>query len=233
MNIPYTILSSAVSLDGFLNDTSDDRLLLSNEDDFKQVDALRSDCDGILIGAHTLRTDNPSLVIRTPAYVQQRVQAKKPQYPARITLTSSGNLPPSHSFFAHNGSKILVYCSNLSASNLVGALNETPAEVIPMNGSQINLKALLLDLKKRGIHKLLIEGGQHIATRFLTAGLVHELRVAIAPFFVGEPGAPRLVGGGSFPFDKHNRMHLQQTELVGDMAVLTYKLQVIEDESDY
>lgn len=56
---PYVLLSAAVSLDGFLDDTGPERLLLSGPADFDRVDELRASSDAILIGAYTIRADNP------------------------------------------------------------------------------------------------------------------------------------------------------------------------------
>ena len=60
---PYTLLSCAMSLDGYLDDASDRRLILSNEADFDRVDEVRAGCDAILVGAATVRNDNPRLVV--------------------------------------------------------------------------------------------------------------------------------------------------------------------------
>lgn len=48
---PYVLLSAAVSLDGFLDDTGPERLLLSGPADFDRVDEVRAASDAILIGA--------------------------------------------------------------------------------------------------------------------------------------------------------------------------------------
>ncbi|MBX2822214.1 MAG: dihydrofolate reductase family protein [Rhodothermaceae bacterium] len=230
--LPYTILSSAISLDGYLNDTSEERLLLSHPKDFERIDSVRAACDGILVGAHTLRVDNPSLQIRSHSLIQQRVEAGNPQHPARITLTSSGTLPPSHTFFDENGSAIFVYCPSNIAINLDQRLKDTPAQIISLDEAEVNPRSLLMDLKKRKIHRLLIEGGEQIATAFLTAGLINELQIAIAPFFVGDSLAPKFVRSGIFHHNKNNRMDLLDTKMVGDMAVLTYKLQTPHYESE-
>ena len=63
---PYTLLSCSVSLDGYLGDQNP-RLALSNEADFDRVDAVRASCDAIMVGAATVRTDNPRLLVRSPA----------------------------------------------------------------------------------------------------------------------------------------------------------------------
>ena len=59
---PYTLLSCSVSLDGYLGDQTP-RLALSNEADFDRVDEVRASCDAIMVGAVTVRTDNPRLLV--------------------------------------------------------------------------------------------------------------------------------------------------------------------------
>jgi len=82
----------------------------------------------------------------------------------------------------------------------------------------------LKDLFARGVRTLLIEGGTTVNTLFLSAGLVDELRLAVAPFFVGDAGAPRFVGAGRFPHDSGRRMTLTKMERLGDVVVLWYLL---------
>ena len=61
---PYTLLSCGMSIDGYIDTASDERLMLSNEADLDRVDAVRADSDAILVGAATLRNDNPRLLVR-------------------------------------------------------------------------------------------------------------------------------------------------------------------------
>jgi len=49
------------------------------------------------------------------------------------------------------------------------------------------------DLGDRGIGRLMVEGGSTVHTQFLAAGLADEIQMAVAPLFVGDPGAPRFV----------------------------------------
>ena len=69
---PYTLLSCAVSIDGYLDDASPDRLILSGPEDLDEVDALRAAADAILVGAGTIRADNPRLLVRDPARIAAR-----------------------------------------------------------------------------------------------------------------------------------------------------------------
>ncbi|MZE51824.1 deaminase, partial [Streptomyces sp. SID5770] len=75
---PYVILSAAMSVDGYLDDTRSERLLLSNAEDFDRVDQVRAESDAILIGANTMRKDNPRLLVNSDERRAQRVAEGKP-----------------------------------------------------------------------------------------------------------------------------------------------------------
>src|SRR5262249_52673336 len=80
---PYVLLSCAVSLDGYLDDATDRRLVLSNDADLDRVDAVRAGCDAILIGANTIRRDNPRLLVRSRERRDARVARGRPPSPAK------------------------------------------------------------------------------------------------------------------------------------------------------
>ncbi|MFE1594589.1 RibD family protein [Nocardia sp. NPDC058705] len=213
------LLSVATSLDGYIDDASAQRLLLSNAADFDRVDQIRAESDAILIGAQTLRSDNPRLLVNSAERRAARVSAGKPEYPVKVTVTDSGDLDP-HLRFWHTGGERLVYTSDAGAAKLADRLNGL-AEVISL-GERLTLTALVDDLDKRGIHRLMVEGGTGMHTGFLAADLVDEIRLAIAPILVGDPAAPRFVGPAEFPGGTGRRMHLAGVEQLGDVAVLNY-----------
>ena len=69
---PYTLLSCGMSIDGYIDGATGERLLLSNAADFDRVDAVRASCDAILVGAETVRIDNPRLLVRSQARRDER-----------------------------------------------------------------------------------------------------------------------------------------------------------------
>src|SRR5436189_126487 len=83
-----------MSIDGYIQDASDTRLLLSNDADFDRVDAVRAGCDAILVGANTIRQDNPRLLVRSAARRDDRVARGLPPSPAKVTVTAHGDLDP-------------------------------------------------------------------------------------------------------------------------------------------
>ncbi|MGV2387125.1 MAG UNVERIFIED_CONTAM: dihydrofolate reductase family protein, partial [Thermobifida fusca] len=88
---PRVILSCAMSVDGYIDDASPERLRLSTEADFDEVDELRASCDAILVGAGTIRADNPRLLVRSPERQQRRLAAGHPAHLRKVVLSTSGD----------------------------------------------------------------------------------------------------------------------------------------------
>lgn len=221
---PYVLLSVATSVDGHIDDTGPDRLVLSNEADLDRVDQVRAESDVILVGATTLRRDNPRLIVRSARRRAERAARGLPPYPLKVTITAGGELDPDLRFWQHGGRK-LVYCPERVAAKLRARLTDlTTVEVAGLGGldAGLDVTAVLDDLHRRGIGRLMVEGGGSIHTQFLTAGLADEIHLAIAPFFIGDPAAPRFVNAGTFPSDPQNRMALAEVRAVGDIALLRY-----------
>jgi 5-amino-6-(5-phosphoribosylamino)uracil reductase len=215
---PYVLLSCAMSIDGYIDDTSDRRLILSNAEDLDRVDEVRASCDAILIGANTIRRDNPRLLVNSEARRAQRVSRGLPPYPVKVTITGTG-LDPGFKFF-HTGGEKRVYCPIAIKDKVQSELGEL-ATVIGLADSR-DLSEVLEDLANRRVSRLMVEGGETLHTQFLSQDLADEIQLAIAPFFVGETQAPRFVGPGSFPQNAANRMILAEVIRVGDVTVMRF-----------
>src|SRR6266508_2099783 len=96
---PYVLLSCAISVDGYLDDARPDRLILSSEADLDRVDDVRAGVDAVVVGANTVRRDDPRLVLRSPARQAARVAGGLPPDPAKVTVTRTGDLDPAARFF--------------------------------------------------------------------------------------------------------------------------------------
>jgi 5-amino-6-(5-phosphoribosylamino)uracil reductase len=57
---------------------------------------------------------------------------------------------------------------------------------------------------------------------------VDELHLAVAPFFVGQPEAPRFVAGGVFPWNTDRRMRLEEVRQMGGVVLLRYLLPAVD-----
>jgi 5-amino-6-(5-phosphoribosylamino)uracil reductase len=219
---PYVLLSCAMSVDGCLDAPGPLRLVLSGDADLDRVDAERAEADAIMVGAATIRRDNPRLLIRSAARRAARIARDLPEHPARVTLTASGDLDPGARFFAPAGAGAVVYCAAPQAPKLQFRLNEL-ALVIAVP-PPVGLVAVLADLSRRGVHRLLVEGGARLGREFLAAGLVDELALSVAPFFVGAAAAPRFAGPAVYPHGPGRPMHLAEVRQLDEVVLLRYLL---------
>jgi 5-amino-6-(5-phosphoribosylamino)uracil reductase len=218
---PYLLVSCATSVDGYIDDTGPARLILSSEIDADRVDEVRAGCDAILVGARTVRRDNPRLLVRSPERRIRRVARGATENPAKVTITATGNLDPAARFFTGNAAR-LVYCARPALATLRERLSGL-AEVIDA-GDAPSPALLAHDLAERGMARVLLEGGGELATEFLAAGLADELHLVIAPFFVGDPAAPRFALPGRYPHGPDHRMQLAEVRQLGDVVLLRYLL---------
>jgi 5-amino-6-(5-phosphoribosylamino)uracil reductase len=219
---PYTVLSCGVSLDGYLDSATEPRLLLSNDADFDRVDEVRSGSDAILVGAGTVRRDNPALLVRSEDRRQRRLDQGLPETPVKVTVTAGGDLDPDAQFFAAGDCEKLVYCASRSAAPARANLDQVA--VVVDGGAEVTMRAVSEDLHRRGVRRLMVEGGGTIHTQFLTEGLADELHIAVAPLFVGDSRAPRFVGDGEFPWCAEHRATLVESRPIGDVVLLRYAL---------
>ncbi|MFG3295717.1 dihydrofolate reductase family protein [Streptomyces sp. NPDC048179] len=217
MPYPHVLLSAAVSLDGYLDDTGPDRLLLSSPADFDRVDEVRASVDAILIGAGTIRADNPRLLVNSPERRAARTAAGRPEYPLKVTVTATGDLDPDARFW-HTGGEKIVYTTDEGARR-ARALGIT-ADVVPL-GADLDWPALLEHLHDvRGVRRLMAEGGGTVHTQLLQQGLADELQLVLAPLFVGDPKAPRLFGPGGY---QGGRLRLVETRRIEDVVLMRYE----------
>ncbi|MCL1871668.1 MAG: dihydrofolate reductase family protein [Promicromonosporaceae bacterium] len=219
---PYILMSCSVSMDGYLDDATDDRLVLSNEADLDRVDALRASCDAILVGASTVRRDNPRLNVRSEARVVLRTASGQSPTPVKVTVTGHGGLDPTARFFTTGDCEKLVYCASAACVDTRRRLGSV-ATVLD-GGAEVDMGRIAEDLYDRGVRRLLVEGGGTVNTQFLTAGLADELQLVVAPLFVGDSRARRFVGDGAFPWDPRRRASLAETRAIGDVVLLRYAL---------
>src|SRR4030081_2219144 len=99
---PYVVLSCAISLDGCLDGVGAARLVLSGAADLDRVDAERAASDAIMVGAGTIRRDDPRLLVRSAERRAARAPPGLPEHPAGVTITTTGDLAPAARFFTRD-----------------------------------------------------------------------------------------------------------------------------------
>ncbi|MFC7819402.1 dihydrofolate reductase family protein [Streptomyces sp. NPDC057367] len=216
MPLPYVLLSAAVSLDGCLDDTGPERLLLSSPADFDRVDQVRASVDAILVGAGTIRADNPRLLVNSPERRAARVAAGRAEYPLKVTVSATGELDPAARFWHTGGEKVLLTTDE--GARRAHALG-IAADVVPL-GAVLDWRTALEYLHdRRGVERLMVEGGGTVHTQLLRQELADELQLVLAPLLVGDPDAPRLFGPGGY---QSGRLRLVEARRIEDVVLTRY-----------
>ena len=211
-----------MSIDGYLDAGSDERLILSNEADFDRVDAVRAESDAILVGATTVRNDNPRLLVRSLERRSARLAKGLPPSPTKVTVTRRAELDPDSRFFAAGEAEKIVYCAAPALGEARSRLGCVAS--IVGGGPRVSMRWLSEDLHDRGVRRLMVEGGGTIHTQFLADGLADELHLVVAPFFVGDSRARRFVDDGPFPWQPGHPATLADVRRIGEVVLLRYAL---------
>ena len=172
---PWVILKLAMTLDGSL--AVPGRRWITGAEARAEVQKIRAGCDAILVGAETVRKDNPRLTLRTTFLKFAECRKVVGQQPWRVVVTKSGKLPGRAGIFTDAfRDRTVIYRSR-------------PWE------------SVLLDLYQRGVRRLLVEGGAKTAAGLIAARKVNEVILFFAPG-TAEQGTPRVVDWAEWEWKK-------------------------------
>jgi 5-amino-6-(5-phosphoribosylamino)uracil reductase len=175
-----------------------------------------------MVGAVTVRTDNPRLLVRSPVRRRERTARGLPASPKKITVTNRVELDASSNFFTAGESEKLVYTPSSRVEDARARLG--PAATVVDGGLRVRMRWLIEDLGDRGVERLMVEGGGVVHTQFLADELADELQLVVAPIFVGDSSSPRFVRDGRFPWNADRRATLAEVRQLGDVVLLRYAL---------
>ncbi|MSQ47990.1 MAG: bifunctional diaminohydroxyphosphoribosylaminopyrimidine deaminase/5-amino-6-(5-phosphoribosylamino)uracil reductase RibD [Deltaproteobacteria bacterium] len=180
---PFVTLKLAASLDGRIATASGDSQWISGEQSRRVVHAIRNRVDAVLVGAETVRTDNPRLTCRM----------RGGRDPVRVIVDGRLTLDPeSHVCTQRSSAATVVFTSEARAqSPQAAALTQHGVEVVGLatgTDQRIALRPLLKELGQRGIKSVLIEGGGQVAASALREGVVNKVLFFYAPLLLGGEG---------------------------------------------
>ncbi len=192
---PKVIIVSEVSIDGKLTlakgVSSKELMSLMDDDANKYLHQIRDLCDAILVGAETIRTDNPSLTVR---YV-------KGTNPIRIIPTNSLNFPKERNIFDTAKAKTIIATSEKTyknKKNFVEKLEKKGVKFLICGKDTVDFEEMLKKLYEMNIKSLMVEGGANINWQFIKEDLVDEIHLIVVPVIIGGTDVPTLVGGEGF-----------------------------------
>lgn len=188
------------SLDGRIATESGRSHYINGPDDIERLHRLRALVQAVVVGAGTVASDDPRLTVR-------RVEGS---HPHRVILDPRGRLDPDRNVFSDGAAPTLWLRGDPTSSSVPGAADdagqpaageragaETPAgagsssaarvEVVslPLEDGRFAPRAIVEELARRGLERVLVEGGGITVSRFLTAGALDRLHVSVAPLLIG------------------------------------------------
>lgn len=210
---PWVVLNAGITLDGKIATKSRDSKI-SCPEDLQRVHRLRSEVDGVMVGINTALIDDPKLTAHKIAGGRN---------PVRIVVDSKARISPSAQVFKGDA-RTIIAVSRKAPEERLRRIREK-AEVIVCGEDRVDLRCLMRKLYRRGIKKLLLEGGGTLNWSMLKEGLVDEVRVAIAPRLVGGRDAVTLVEGEGYELIEEGvKLRLKKSYPLGEDLILEYEV---------
>ena len=224
MDRPFVYLNMATTVDGKITSATREYPRLTTRYDRDTMDRLRAESDAILVGARSIRADNPFLHIRSEEMRVHRRSLGKPDSLLRIVVTASLDLDLESRFFDDTFGTDRIIATVEEAPRERLARLESKAEIWQIGRARVDLRVLLERLKQRGVERLLAEGGGELNWALLEHDLVDELYVTVAPTLLGGRDAPTLLEGTGLAMADQRRLRLLDLHREGDELYLRYAI---------
>lgn len=225
---PQITLNMAASIDGKTTTFEREKVRFSSDEDRELMEDLRSRVDAILIGAGTLKSDDPPLILRIPKYQQQRKMLKANENPINAVVSTKLDFPIDESdFFTHPSTEKLVFTTKRAPKDRRLKLKQY-AEVIEVpetNEGMIDLCEMARIMFGLKINHLLLEGGGNLNFSMLRQRFIDEIYLTLCPFVIGGHSAPTIFDGDGFSKDYVRKLILESAR-TGTKGELFLKYQV-------
>jgi diaminohydroxyphosphoribosylaminopyrimidine deaminase / 5-amino-6-(5-phosphoribosylamino)uracil reductase len=211
---PWITVKAAQSQDGLIAAAGGSSTWVTGEAARRYVHRLRYRHDAVLVGAATVRRDDPRLTVRLPGIDAAR---------RRVVLATRFDVDPRAKVFARESAaapRTRVYGGPDSRGGPLGEVAELVRVEATSDG--LDLAAVLADLAGLGVQSVLVEGGGRTIGSFLRAGLVDEMALFVAPRLIGARGATPLVdlAAAASPDRAPRLIHRQMIPLGADVLLV-------------
>ena len=177
---PYVIVNVAQSLNGLISGPSGRRVMISSPMDLKRVHKIRACVDAIMVGANTILSDNPRLLV-------DRNVVDTEQLPIRVVLDRKARISADSRIFEGEAPTILYTEKNDARYPM--------AEIRVRDETGLRLERILSDLYSEGIGRLLVEGGKQLITQFIESGMIDEFHIFVGDIILEEDGLSLFQSG--------------------------------------
>jgi len=219
MERPFVFINSAMSADGKISSFLCQQVRISGPEDMERVSLLRAESDAVMVGVGTVLADDPGLRVKSPDHRGMRSKLGKPEDPLRVVVDSRGKTPPSAKVL---GEGCILAVSRAAPEERLRLLGDR-CEVVAFGEERVDLPELLSLLYKRGVRRLLVEGGATLNWSLVEGGLVDEILTYIGPIIIGGARAPTLVDGPGFS-GGYPELELSAAEALDGGVLLRWRL---------
>lgn len=188
----WILLNSVLGLDGGVVDPNGGSALLSCRHDRDSMDMIRASVDAVVVGAGTIRTENPSLAVTSVRRLEERVAEGRTEQPLPVVLTSAADLLQDRRIFAASEPRPLLLLARPDPE--AASRHARRADVETLDPALPAPAATVRALERRGVRRLLVEGGPSVARAFVDAGLVDEVCLTLSPRLGASPANASLGG---------------------------------------
>jgi 2,5-diamino-6-(ribosylamino)-4(3H)-pyrimidinone 5'-phosphate reductase len=211
-------LNMATTLDGKIASFEREKVRLGSDADYRRLDLLRAWADVLVVGAGTVRAEDPPMELRGEQAKSDRLNAGRSEHPAVAVLSSSLDLPAGRTF-STPGRRLLVTTEDAGEPSM-GLRNAV--EIWRMGSSKVDIPALVERFESEGFDRVLLEGGGRTAAGFFKHDLVEELYLTVSRWVMGGDGAPTIADADN-EFDRYNRFDLVNVEPTEEEVFLQYR----------
>lgn len=191
---------------------------ISGQEDLLRVHRLRKEMDAIMVGINTVMVDDPRLTVH-------KISANSNDNPIRVVVDSKARTPPEYRILNQEAPTIIAVSSEAPPDKIKALEEDGKSEVIICGDKQVDLNCLMDELGNKGIKTLMLEGGSTLNYSMLSAGLVNEVRVCIAPMIAGGNRAKTLVDGDGVDYMKDAfRLKFKKSYNLGADLIVEYNV---------
>jgi diaminohydroxyphosphoribosylaminopyrimidine deaminase/5-amino-6-(5-phosphoribosylamino)uracil reductase len=190
--MPYVTLKAAVTLDGKMATRTGDSRWITGERARRHAHRMRAESDAVLVGAGTVAADDPQLTVR---HVRGPSPLRIVVDPSLRTPAGAMVLEPTRGDAPSPGPSVLFHAARARADRRDALAARATLIEVPEAEGGLDLTAVLRELGRRDVVRLLVEGGPTLHGALLDAGLVDRLAVFVAPRIIGDAEAPSLARG--------------------------------------
>ena len=206
---PFVTLKQAITLDGKIAAKRGIGEQITSKESQADVHKGRENHDAILVGIGTVCSDNPRLTNRLGNTKKQ---------PIRIILDTHLRITPDRLVIMDSSAPTWIVTGSKASAEKIAQLSQiSHVEILQLSNPLIDIEELLLELGKRQIMKLYVEGGQTVNASFLKSGSINQLITYIAPKIVGGTNAiPMFSDLGVTQMEDALELELQEIHKIGE-----------------